>query len=368
MHINVIAPSQSLQSIDDLSIVRRITDHLTDMAFVMHIGTGEFRFINQQMESAFATTVDTINNNPIDFFRRLIHPDDYHQRMIDIHCCRGLKDDQYATTRSRVRNARNEWRWHEIRDIPFKRDPSGEVCEIISICHDIHEQGTHPPGNNAMATTAFSQQSLIHEIRNPLTAIKIATQLLDEMPATASFNQSFVQKLIGVISRNVQRIEKDLQKLLYPCHTSSPRQRVQLSDIVESAIWKSYDRIFLKKIGIERSYNGTVHIEADVEVLTTAFVNIIVNAVEAIRHSNGTLWFSIHNAGDTAIAIVRDNGDGMDTMRLANIFTPHNSKTDGRGFGLSHVKEIIDEHGASIDVSSEPGTGTLFTMKFKTVK
>jgi len=368
MYVNVIAPPQLLHSMDDLSVINRITNQLTDMVFVMHIGTGEFQFINKQMERMLATTVESINNDPIDFFRKLIHPDDYHQRMVDIHCCRGLKDEECKTTRFRFRNRNNEWQWHEVHDVPFKRDDSGDVCEIVSICHNINERSASQRATQSISETAFNQQSLIHEMRSPLTAIKIAAQLLDDMPVTASFNQNYVQKLIGVISRNVQRIEKDLQNLLQPVNNSPAKQLVPLSDIIESAIWKSYDRIFLKKISIERSYTGDVRINADIDRLTTAFVNIIVNAVEAIRHGNGTLWFSIHTAGDHAIAIIRDNGDGMDPQKLSCVFKSHCTKNDGRGFGLSHVKEIIEEHGATIDVSSEPGTGTLFTIRFKIVQ
>ena len=209
-------------------------------------------------------------------------------------------------------------------------------------------------------------RAIAHEIRNPLTAIKIAGQMLDELIEKHDLNEQTIQKLVPIIYRNVHRIEADLKKLVQNSSSdASSRSRCDLAELLETAISQASDRIYLKKINVERSYQPDIYIKAIFNELTTAFLNIIVNAIEAIQHDHGVLWLSVYASYEHAIVIIQDNGAGMDPSVLQQIFHPQFTiKEEGLGMGLTNVKKIFDQHGALVDVSSEPGTGTTFTVRF----
>lgn len=121
-----------------------------------------------------------------------------------------------------------------------------------------------------------------------------------------------------------------------------------------------------KNINIHFLTNFTEYlplVEADASQLKQVFLNILLNAVDAIE-TEGTITLSTFPEGDDHIRLeISDTGKGVSEDSLEKIFTPFfTTKTKGTGLGLSICKRLIEQHGGTIEVSSQIGKGTSFTM------
>jgi len=205
---------------------------------------------------------------------------------------------------------------------------------------------------------------IVHEIRNPLTAISLANQSLyqeirdRDLPGT-------LHTLAGMVSKNISRIETLLKELL-STKCDAELVAVDICDVLESSLEKADDRIFLKKLDVSRCYRRGLFINGNVEKLSMVFLNIIINAIEAVDEEKGNLWITAYRAKDEVKVIFKDNGYGMEPEVASHMFDRNFSgKSKGLGVGMAHVKEILQWHNASITVNSEPGTGTTIIVVFK---
>jgi two-component system nitrogen regulation sensor histidine kinase NtrY len=113
--------------------------------------------------------------------------------------------------------------------------------------------------------------------------------------------------------------------------------------------------------------NPDIIIKADLELLEQVIINLIRNAIEAIKHVTDPLieLTAKYDTGNTALIRIRDNGPGINKEILDQIFIPFfSTKKNGSGIGLSLSRQIMKLHKGSIDVESEPGSGTCFILKF----
>jgi signal transduction histidine kinase len=99
--------------------------------------------------------------------------------------------------------------------------------------------------------------------------------------------------------------------------------------------------------------------------LKMALMNLITNAVEAMEEMEGKLSLSLEKAGNRAILTITDNGCGISEENISRLFEPYFSqKRNGVGLGLTFTLNILQSHGATIDVASTLGLGSAFTIFF----
>ena len=97
--------------------------------------------------------------------------------------------------------------------------------------------------------------------------------------------------------------------------------------------------------------------------MVQVFFNILKNALEAMK-DGGAIAMSISSDDDTVAVRIADSGEGMSPERLSHLFEPYRtSKENGTGLGLMITKRIVADHGGTIDVESEAGRGTAFTVR-----
>jgi nitrogen fixation/metabolism regulation signal transduction histidine kinase len=111
----------------------------------------------------------------------------------------------------------------------------------------------------------------------------------------------------------------------------------------------------------------TLEIEADTELLDQALINLMRNAIEALRdQQNRTIWLSAHRDADGHIAIaVADNGPGIPVDQREKVFVPFfTSKRQGSGVGLTLVRQIAAVHHATVDISETAGGGATISLRF----
>ncbi len=213
---------------------------------------------------------------------------------------------------------------------------------------------------------------LAHEIKNPLGGIKGAAQLLeDELP-----EGSELKEYTRVMLKEVRRVNRIVEELL---ELASPRKlelgRVNLHKILGDILVLQKRAAAEKKITFRQQFDPSIPpILADEALLTQLFLNLIKNAVEAVRElgtvqvtsrvlSDYTMTQNWERRSRMVAVEVCDDGPGIGKEQLEQLFTPFfTTKTKGTGLGLAICQKIVTEHRGMIKVASDPGHGTTFTV------
>ena len=202
-------------------------------------------------------------------------------------------------------------------------------------------------------------RTIAHEVRNPLTNIGLAaSQLKADIAAT----DGGLDYYFNVIERNSERINNLISGLLQSTKFSELNfSRVSINTLLDEALAKANDRIGLQAMTVEKNYGLILDINVDRERMKIAFLNIIINAVEAMEKGKGILKISTAQENNNCIIKIEDNGTGMGETTLSKLFEPYfTSKQNGNGLGLANTQNIIFNHKGNISVSSQLGKGTIF--------
>jgi signal transduction histidine kinase len=244
-----------------------------------------------------------------------------------------------------------------------KRDEIGELMAIIS---DLTERLKETRLKERLSSIGEAAVWVAHELKNSLLPLKTFVQFFP----SKHHNGEFMDKFRSVVPVEIDRCEKMLKELSELSGQSELKlARVNVKEIMDDVL-KMMEEKFL-----EASIKAQVHLEdsnlyamADAELLKRAFMNLIINAVEAMP-GGGVIAISMDlisrgGSGGSYIEVkVRDNGIGIQEGKLRDIFKPYKAaKRNGRGLGLAISRRIIEEHGGNISVESKPGMGTTFTL------
>lgn len=213
-----------------------------------------------------------------------------------------------------------------------------------------------------LSMTGRMARMIAHEVRNPLTNINLALGELEEVTTDNRDAKNFIE----MISRNSKRISTLIDDLLKSARPSSLElANSTLQEILNSAIDFCKDRIELKEIDFQKAFPADL-IEGkwDPEKLKIAFVNIMINAIEAMRETkNPSLILTLTIEEDRPVVYIKDNGKGMDEETVEHIFDPFfTNRTDGLGLGMTATLNIISMHKGKINVKSTPNIGTEFRV------
>lgn len=204
-------------------------------------------------------------------------------------------------------------------------------------------------------------RTIAHEVRNPLTNISLATEQLKEIGDQSEESEL----LLGMIGRSVNRINQLVSDLLNSTRIEQLEYvAADINKVLDEALELAQDRIELNHITVEKNYDKTIsEIFIDREKIKLAFLNIIVNAIEAMKNDSGVLELKTYSNKDKCIIEFKDNGSGMDNETLQKLFEPYfTSKMKGNGLGLTHTQNIIINHKGAISVRSKVGRGSTFTV------
>ncbi|MGA7218078.1 MAG: PAS domain S-box protein [Candidatus Sulfotelmatobacter sp.] len=206
-----------------------------------------------------------------------------------------------------------------------------------------------------------------HELNNPLTSILGVSELLQDSQTTDA-----ARKQIVILQQQARRAAEIVHNLTYfsspPTAGKSP---VNVTEIVERTL--NLHAYSLRKNSITVDFlreTNLPYVKADPHQLMQVFLNLILNAEQAIRaaRERGTLRIRLGNSGETVWASFQDDGPGIPADVLPNIFDPfYTTKRPGRGtgLGLSICKSVMKEHNGSIEAANAPGGGAVFTVTLK---
>ena len=199
---------------------------------------------------------------------------------------------------------------------------------------------------------------IAHEIRNPLSSIKMSLQILMKRINPEGNDL----KRFRIAEKEVDHLETLVNDILAFAKPVEPRKvPVNLSRVLEQAIAMSEKGITDKKIEVLTEYNDVMPVNVDAAMMADAFLNVLRNAVEAVNE-NGKITVTLRYAYENRQSVVveiKDDGSGIDPEDMPHLFNPFfTRKNYGTGLGLSLVKKIIDLHQGVIDVFSKKHEGT----------
>lgn len=244
----------------------------------------------------------------------------------------------------------------------------GSGSHYQGLMHDITNLRRAEKANlliEKLGATGRLVRTLAHEVRNPLNNINMSVEQL--MHTNEITNNDESPLFLDIIQRNSKRIGDIITELL---DTSRPTDlvfdRCTLQSIMDDSISEALDRITLQHVNMQIRYsNVPCYIMANKEKLKIAFLNIIINAVEAVESMTGELTISIDSLKESHIVTIKDNGCGIPEENISRLFEPYfTSKRNGMGLGLAATLNILQSHKASVDVTSVLKQGTTFIITF----
>jgi PAS domain S-box-containing protein len=202
-----------------------------------------------------------------------------------------------------------------------------------------------------------------HEVKNPLNAIAIHLELLKERLGVASDE---AQHSVAVIESQIRRLDRVVQGFL---RFIRPRELhlipVDLNALLQGVLALLEPEWQPKGIRFTFQPESALPlITGDEELLHQAFMNVLLNACQAMPSGGTITVVTTRESRDTARVSIADEGAGIPPEDLEKIFRLYyTTKPDGSGIGLSLVYRIVQEHDGKIDVSSEVGQGTTMTVR-----
>lgn len=218
---------------------------------------------------------------------------------------------------------------------------------------------------------------LAHEIRNPLSTIGLNVQLLEESVADAGADQAERERRlrrVGAIRREVDRLRDILEDFLrFAGAVHLEPAAVDLGGLIDELADFFHPQAEQAgvRLRVDRAGRGMVAM-VDAPLLKQAILNLLINAVQAMQRPDAPvprdqrdkeLILRIERARGAVLMHIIDTGPGIAPDRLEHIFRPYfTTRSGGSGLGLAVARRIIEAHGGSIDVASQPGKGTDFTI------
>ena len=202
---------------------------------------------------------------------------------------------------------------------------------------------------------------LAHEIRNPLASIRGTEEILMEEGTSAASRGEFLGILVKESDR-LNRVVEDFLRMARPEPTS--KKECDLNEELANMVTLLTAEARAGKITLQLIPTALPQFVGDSEKLRQAFMNIILNAIQASPAGGRVTVKTLLNPERGCIEIrFTDTGPGVAPEAVGEIFEPFfTTKGSGTGLGLPITKKIIESHGGSVEVESEPGSGATFKV------
>jgi two-component system sensor histidine kinase HydH len=203
---------------------------------------------------------------------------------------------------------------------------------------------------------------IAHEIRNPLGSIQGSLEILrkDYKPEDSKF------EFLNILLKEVTRLNKVITDFLNYARPALPNLiETDINQLISETVLIFSPQAAKKGVGLKTELGKNLpRIKADPSQLKQAFINLILNSLEAIG-DKGEIFISTYLDKNKLTVKFQDTGKGMSEETKGKIFTPFfSTKENGAGLGLGIVERIIQNHKGEIKVESYLGKGTAFTLVF----
>ena len=204
---------------------------------------------------------------------------------------------------------------------------------------------------------------LAHELRNPLSAIEGAFEIIVRPELDPERREEFV----ALIKKELARLNAMLNHFLEFARPQTPRRRpTAVRELMQEICKLTSDSISAKGVTVrcrEADFPVTM-VSLDPEQIKEAMLNMVINASEAMP-AGGTIELSAAREADAIAINMKDEGVGVPEDHLPHIFDPfYTTKPNGTGLGLSIAHQIMEQHGGRIEVDRNPDGGMTFSLFF----
>ncbi len=212
-----------------------------------------------------------------------------------------------------------------------------------------------------LATIGEMSARLAHEIRNPVMGIANAIEIIAE---DTQYEQN--KQILQEVKRQANRVNEAISKLLKYSKTEKLKlEKHNINDLIKSIVFFLKNQSGINRITFVLELEPEIPaFNFDKEKIENAFINLSLNAVQAIEGKGIIVYKTKQNTKNKTVEIsVEDNGIGIPEDKINEIFKPfYTTKTEGTGLGMSIIKETVENHGGSIKVTGKKGSGTTMTI------
>lgn len=205
-------------------------------------------------------------------------------------------------------------------------------------------------------------KQVAHEIKNPLTPIKLAVQHLQQAYKDKADNfDDILKKAVSMITEQIETLTRIASEFSNFARLPSRKlEKCEVNELLKQAI-----HLFAQYKNVNFKFNcseSELVVNADKEELRRAFINIIRNSIQAVNEE-GSVTISVKQEDENVQINIHDSGQGISDEIKNKIFEPNfSTKTDGMGLGLAIVKKTIDDLGGTISFTTNKDTGTTFII------
>jgi diguanylate cyclase (GGDEF)-like protein/PAS domain S-box-containing protein len=329
---------------------RLIANNMSDMISVLD-AEGIIKYASPSHQSSIGFSTQELEGQSL---FSLIHPDDKieaQKRFVQMF--REKTPDQIEF---RCKHNTGEWIFVEVKGTPVVGE-DGQAEHIIGVARDITDRKKTEEiilKSEKLAVAGELAAGVAHEIRNPITAIKGFVTLLK--------NNREKSEYFGIMFKEFKNLESKIDEFLMLAKPKDVEfQPVDLRIILQNVLMVLESQAILSNVQIHLESESVItKIVGDQNQLKQAFVNLVINAIEAMPEG-GEVRIKLMSMDSQKVKInIMDNGTGMSEQRLKKLGEPfYSNKEKGTGLGLTISYKIIKEHHGFINFTSELNKGTI---------
>jgi PAS domain S-box-containing protein len=338
---------------------RRLLESFPDLILVVDLEE-QYTFANSRVR-------DLLGYQPEDLLgKKISEAEDHSPELATLYHDVIAGAQSFGMAEYGARHRDGSWRTMRASASQFF-DAEGKLAGVIMSVRDITTERKLEQQivqSERLAAMGAMIGGVAHELNNPLTSILGVSELLQDSQTTES-----ARKQIGILQQQARRAAEIVHNLTYFSRPPSPgKTPVSLGEIVERTL--NLHAYSLRKNSITVDFlpePGLPRVQGDPHQLMQVFLNLILNAEQAIREARerGTLRIRLGTSGDSVWASFQDDGPGIPADIVGSIFDPfYTTKRPGRGtgLGLSICKAVMKEHNGTLEAANAPGGGAVFTV------
>ncbi len=358
---------QAIQCNSELCLAKKYFDELLDNVQMLALVTSRRHRIiimNKALEDFLGCPRDKFINQPVE---QLV--EESEQKSLREIWEKSIQGNRCHPFEIAIKTAKNSAK-KVLFSLSAIRDGAGNVVKLMALGQDISRQKEMEwriAQAEKLASLGQLAAGVAHEINNPLSTITMYTESLLQTEKRGSFQPAELEKLFR-IKESANRISHFAQELTnYARPSSNCIEVLDLQEVLEEAI--RYCEPSLKECGtfLDRKYSPMPRIKGVRAQLVQVFVNLCINACHSLSDKEGRIEVSSCSREEGSVIKISDTGSGIRDEDLPKIFEPFfSTKPEGRGtgLGLPIVQNIVQKHGGTIQVASQQGKGTTFTVWF----
>lgn len=356
--------------------IKHITDTTPDIFYVINLNDRKITYVSRGIYSLGYKAEDIYEMGPA-IFSKMVHPEDYEERINNILRMTSFKNDEVRGTEFRIRDAAGKWHWVNNRTTVFKRGEEMQPTEILGILQDITVKKEAEAAyfreksksqelkrlNDIMDTFVFAAA---HDLKAPISNLILLTNAIEATEDTV-MKLELQKKYMPVIDTLNKTISGMINVLSIEKKSVAGIKKIRFKEVTDHVLKELDNHIKEADALIMTSFRYCPTIIYNESYLISIFRNMLSNAIK-YRSSERRPMINIKtdSSGEFTTVTFRDNGIGIDLEKFGDeLFKPFKRLSfgsEGSGIGLHLVKSIVTKNGGKIEVSSAPGEGTVFRI------